>query len=456
VFTNNITVPILDDGTDSWIDKIFYVELSDPSTGVSIADSNITVYVSSYEGSVTFTCDDDSPLASWVNASPLFLEHNGAFTFYIPHVGNYTEAQWNQVLSLKTDGHEPGSHTFNHISVPDYVTANGMAAMINDQILTHKAATDAQDIRVSDFAYPFGSHTTATDTELLKYYKSARLTTDNTTINTTMPMYYKNDGNRIITGICVDDYGWATYAPTYEQVQYMYGVAKARNWHLVLYYHSINDLPPQGGGVRGVAYDTIASYLQLANDMDLDIKTVDEIISPHENTYTISSSQTSVTEADTTITLTITRTPADEYYGYPNTTVNITTTANTASSPEDYTALSEMLTFTNDGALTQTAVLSIKDNVNNKPPKTFTVALSNPTGNATLGSPSSVEITIVNQFVGTTDEPGTIGIIIAFIAALLGIFPAIVDLIVSAGVLAVVTILAGVLFTFIAKLKLGW
>jgi peptidoglycan/xylan/chitin deacetylase (PgdA/CDA1 family) len=171
VFTNNITVPILDDGTDSWIDKIFYVELSDPSTGVSIADSNITVYVSSYEGSVTFTCDDDSPLASWVNASPLFLEHNGAFTFYIPHVGNYTEAQWNQVLSLKTDGHEPGSHTFNHISVPDYVTANGMAAMINDQILTHKAATDAQDIRVSDFAYPFGSHTTATDTELLKYYK---------------------------------------------------------------------------------------------------------------------------------------------------------------------------------------------------------------------------------------------------------------------------------------------
>jgi hypothetical protein len=168
--------------------------------------------------------------------------------------------------------------------------------------------------------------------------------------------------------------------------------------------------------------------------------------------FTISANITTITESNTEILLTVWKNQTGDDI---NSTVEINTTDGSAIAGSDYIAINENLTF-EQSETNKTVALFIKDNVNNKPPKTFTVALSNPTGNATLADPSSVEITIVNQFVGTTDEPGTIGIIIAFIAALLGIFPAIVDLIVSAGVLAVVTILAGVLFTFITKLKLGW
>jgi hypothetical protein len=170
-----------------------------------------------------------------------------------------------------------------------------------------------------------------------------------------------------------------------------------------------------------------------------------------DHSVTITTSSNSVSESDTTITLTATMANVCGYYS----NVTITTADNTATQPDDYTAINQVLTFL-PGQTTQTVLLSINRHADNKPPKSFIVALSNPTGNATLGSPSSVEINIVNEFIGSSDKPGTIGVLIAFITAILGIFPAIVDLIVSAGVLAVVTILAGVLFTFIAKLKLGW
>jgi hypothetical protein len=106
--------------------------------------------------------------------------------------------------------------------------------------------------------------------------------------------------------------------------------------------------------------------------------------------FTISASTTSVTESDTTITLTVTKNKTT------NGTYNITiaTVDGSASSPGDFTGFSTLLEFT-PGETSKTVVLSIKErNDITSYPKTFTVALSNPTGNATLGTPSSITITI--------------------------------------------------------------
>jgi hypothetical protein len=52
----------------------------------------------------------------------------------------------------------------------------------------------------------------------------------------------------------------------------------------------------------------------------------------------------------------------------------------------------------------QTVVLSIKERNEGTFPKTFTVALSNPTGNATLGTPSSLTITITSETFNAGDS----------------------------------------------------
>jgi hypothetical protein len=49
-------------------------------------------------------------------------------------------------------------------------------------------------------------------------------------------------------------------------------------------------------------------------------------------------------------------------------------------------------------------VLSIKENNSITTPLTFTVALSNPTGTATLGTPSSLTITIVSNYQSTYES----------------------------------------------------
>jgi hypothetical protein len=110
--------------------------------------------------------------------------------------------------------------------------------------------------------------------------------------------------------------------------------------------------------------------------------------------FTITTDHTTIQESDTTITLTVTKNASK------NQTYNVTiaTTAGTASSPDDYTALNEVLSF-NNTTNSQTVVLSIKyAPYTNLSSKSFMVELSNPTGNATLGEPHN--LTIVLNYTG--------------------------------------------------------
>jgi hypothetical protein len=93
--------------------------------------------------------------------------------------------------------------------------------------------------------------------------------------------------------------------------------------------------------------------------------------------------------------------------------------------------------------------LSIKERTDTTSyPKTFTVALSNPTGNATLGETSQLTITIEQKFYASFISP-----FVSLIAAFVSLMPGIVNLIIYGGMLAIVTALAGGLFTLIATIK---
>jgi hypothetical protein len=117
------------------------------------------------------------------------------------------------------------------------------------------------------------------------------------------------------------------------------------------------------------------------------------ILDTNTLTFNVSASQTTITESNTTITLTVTKNIISDYPA----NVTIATADGTATAPADYTAIiNQVLTFA-PSELTKTVILSIKGDVLDEDDETFTVALSNPTGNATLGTPSSLTITIISR-----------------------------------------------------------
>lgn len=74
-------------------------------------------------------------------------------------------------------------------------------------------------------------------------------------------------------------------------------------------------------------------------------------------------------------------------------TVNYATADGTATAGADYTAASATLTFGN-GITSQTINIAVTDDTADESNESFSVALSNPTGGATTGAPSSATVTI--------------------------------------------------------------
>ena len=70
--------------------------------------------------------------------------------------------------------------------------------------------------------------------------------------------------------------------------------------------------------------------------------------------------------------------------------------------PADYTAVSQTVTFANGDTANKTVSIPIVNDTSVEPNETVNLALSSPTGGATLGSPSTAVLTITDNDGGTT------------------------------------------------------
>ena len=82
--------------------------------------------------------------------------------------------------------------------------------------------------------------------------------------------------------------------------------------------------------------------------------------------------------------------------------VSFATSNGTATAPSDYTAVSQTVTFANGDTANKTVSIPIVNDTSVEPNETVNLALSNPTGGATLGSPSTAVLTITDDDGGTT------------------------------------------------------
>ena len=76
--------------------------------------------------------------------------------------------------------------------------------------------------------------------------------------------------------------------------------------------------------------------------------------------------------------------------------VRFQTSNGTATAGSDYDGTSGTLNFA-AGEVTQTFIIQLLDDARDEPEETVNLTLSNPTGGATLGSPTTAVLTIVDN-----------------------------------------------------------
>ncbi|MGI8820780.1 MAG: beta strand repeat-containing protein [Chthoniobacterales bacterium] len=119
----------------------------------------------------------------------------------------------------------------------------------------------------------------------------------------------------------------------------------------------------------------------------------DEVPAPMPGSIQLSSATYSVNEGAGTLTVTATRTGgSDGAVG-----VTYATADGTAFAPGDYTAQMGTLAWVDGDAANKTITIPIVDDTLLEGNETFSVALTAPTGGATLGSPASAIVTIVDN-----------------------------------------------------------
>lgn len=100
----------------------------------------------------------------------------------------------------------------------------------------------------------------------------------------------------------------------------------------------------------------------------------------------------SVDESAGTLTLTVLRSGGSA----GAVSIAYATSNGSAQTPDDYTAVSGTLSFA-DGQSSRTLAITLDNDALDEADENFTVTLSNPTGGATLGSPASATVTIVDD-----------------------------------------------------------
>jgi hypothetical protein len=124
-----------------------------------------------YNGGIAFSFDD-AYISDWEAIQDDLALYHSNVTFYVSAWWDIqaTHAE-NRVLAIHNNGHEIGSHSYNHVNLPSYMTTHGEAGLINDEIVP-SITGPLEDINLlsTSLSYPGGQHNNDTDDLLLDYY----------------------------------------------------------------------------------------------------------------------------------------------------------------------------------------------------------------------------------------------------------------------------------------------
>lgn len=154
------------------------------------------------EGQIALTFDDAS-VENWYKHLPLLDSLNIKATFYISHYHTFNKQQKAWLKEIEKHGHEIAYHTATHPDLAKEVAKNGMATMEEKEIKSDLRRMQADGYNPTDFAYPFGSHTSQLNTCLLRTFKSVRALSNQQNYN--LSLAKETGEGKVLYGANVDN-----------------------------------------------------------------------------------------------------------------------------------------------------------------------------------------------------------------------------------------------------------
>jgi len=159
----------------------------------------------------------------------------------------------------------------------------------------------------------------------------------------------------------------------------------------------LNDTLVEGNETFGVTLSGPTGGATLGSPSSATVTIIDTTA---PGTIALTASSFTVQESAGTVSITATRTGGSS----GAVSVSYATSNGTATAGSDYLAASGTLSWANGDTAPKTFTVTVTDDALMESNETFTVTLSGPSGGATLGSPSSATVTIVDN-----DGAGTLG-----------------------------------------------
>ncbi|MBD1581673.1 polysaccharide deacetylase family protein [Pseudoalteromonas sp. S16_S37] len=120
---------------------------------------------------INISFDDGGALPTLHKHLWLFEKYNVKFTFYASFYHDLNKAM---MKDLAQQGHEIGHHGTRHVNAELYSAKHGLEKWLEDDVLSQLRAMKEDGFNVTTFAYPYGAHSLATDSALMKHFKHVR------------------------------------------------------------------------------------------------------------------------------------------------------------------------------------------------------------------------------------------------------------------------------------------
>ena len=89
---------------------------------------------SNLQSGVVISFDDDY-VDEWFEVNNVLEPYDWKATFFVTKFNQLSTAKIQKLKDLKIDGHEIGGHGLNHLNAPNFISANGTAEYLNQEII---------------------------------------------------------------------------------------------------------------------------------------------------------------------------------------------------------------------------------------------------------------------------------------------------------------------------------
>ncbi|MFA6245116.1 MAG: exo-alpha-sialidase [Candidatus Hydrogenedentales bacterium] len=221
---------------------------------------------------------DDTHVAEWVAAIPLFEQYGAHATFFVSNFDKLTEEQIAGLHRLKDAEHAIGCHGLRHRKAAEYARESSAEQYVADEVTPAVNLMVNAGLRPTAFAYPSSNNDAATDQALLRVFRHLRSgaslaegqrLADCDALFTPVAAV---SGRGCLNGRSIDSAGESGAGDKLVQIREAFARAKERGEAVVLYAHKIGTEPGHHITLQG-----LEQVLKDARELGLKFYTFDEL-----------------------------------------------------------------------------------------------------------------------------------------------------------------------------------